>query len=248
MKRLLSLIAVPVLVLAVVACGGGGDTKGGLLGGAGKDNQDSAPSVDATNVAAVATSLAKAGFSTPTPQTQPTPGNSAPRVTPASSTGNGSAGNGGSSGGTSVAASSDVTKFANQYVTNYFNVIFGFTDPQQLLNMFDPSCLTKVNAKDVAASIALLKGLLPQVDKLDDVDLGKLDVKKTATGYTVQPVDESKIRIKVKGQFVTATEYFAKLGFGDQGNSLADSPLALKESNGKLLVSDCSEISDLTTP
>jgi hypothetical protein len=249
MKRLFCLIAIPVLVLAVVACGG--DSKGGglLSGGAAKDTQDSSPSVDATNVAAVGTSLAKAGFSTPTPQARSTPSQSpSPRATQPSSGSTGSAPTSSPCGGNTTAASSVVTKFANQYVTTYFNVIFGFTDPQQLLNLFDPSCTKNVNAKDIAASLALLKSMLPQVDKLDDVDLGKLNVEKVTGGYKITPADSSKVRIKVKGQFISANDYFAKLGFGNETSDFTDSPLALKEANGKLLVSDCSELSDLASP
>jgi hypothetical protein len=164
--------------------------------------------------------------------------------------GGGSDDGGGGGGGGGGLSEKRAGELAEQYVVNIFGILTGDVKPQALIDSFAPECREGVKASDIAAAVGLIALFVPQLAdvKIEDVDLGELTYEKTDEGILVLPKDPDGIKIKVKGKFVNANEFFSELGFddtsSDSGPLSAEDALLIVERDGKAYLGDCSELQD----
>ncbi len=159
--------------------------------------------------------------------------------------GGGSDGGGGGGGGLSEKRAGELAK---QYVLDTFGILTGDVNPQRLIDAFAPECREGVAASEIAAAVGFISIFLPQLAevKIEDVDLGKLTFEKTDEGILVRPEDANAVRIKVKGKFVNANEFFGDLGFDsvEDTPAIAEDALLIVERDGKAYLGNCSELQD----
>ena len=152
---------------------------------------------------------------------------------------------GGSGGGLSEKRAGELAK---QYVLDVFGIITGDVKPQRLIDSFAPECREGVKASDIAAAVGFISIFLPQLAEveIEDVDLGKLTFEKTDEGILVRPEDPNAVRIKVKGKFVNANDFFSDLGFEDVEDTpaIAADAILIVERDGKAYLGACSELQD----
>jgi hypothetical protein len=166
----------------------------------------------------------------------------------ACSGGSDDSGDGGGGGGLSEKRAGEL---AEQYVLYAFGVLTGQVDAQKLIESFAPECREGVKASDIEAAVGFIALFLPQLAdaEIEDVDLGELTYEKTDEGILVLPKDPDAIKIKVKGKFVNANEFFSDLGLDeseeDSGPLTADDALLIVERDGKAYLGDCTELQDL---
>jgi hypothetical protein len=164
--------------------------------------------------------------------------------------GGGSKGSGGSGDTSSGGGLSEkrAGELAKQYVLDVFGIITGDVNPQRLIDSFAPECREGVKASDISAAIGFISIFVPQLAdvKIEDVDLGKLTFEKTDKGILVRPVDPNAVRIKVKGKFVNANDFFKDLGFDsvEDTPAIADDAILVVERDGKAYLGTCSELQD----
>jgi hypothetical protein len=157
---------------------------------------------------------------------------------------------GGSGGGGGSLSEKRAGELAEQYVVNILGVLTGDVNAQKLIDSFAPECREGVKASDIAAAVGFIALFVPQLAdvKIEDVDLGELTFEKTGEGILVLPTDPDGIKIKVKGKFVNANEFFSELGFddtsSDSGPLSAEDALLIVERDGKAYLGDCSELQD----
>ena len=158
--------------------------------------------------------------------------------------------NGGGGGGGGGLSEKRAGELAEQYVVNILGVLTGDVNAQKLIDSFAPECREGVKASDIAAAVGFIAIFVPQLAdvKIEDVDLGELTFEKTDEGILVLPKDPDGIKIKVKGKFVNANEFFSELGFdeteSDSGPLSAEDALLIVERDGKAYLGDCSELQD----
>jgi hypothetical protein len=157
-------------------------------------------------------------------------------------------GGGSSSGG---ATSNDPNTFARQALVTFLGVFSGNTDAQKMLDLYLPSCRTNVKASDLTQVLTMVKAFFPELSKVkvEDIDLGQTKVEKNGSEVKLTVQDPSKVRVKVDGKFISADEYAKRVGFDDISDSPlegVEEPLLLKEEGGRLYISECSDLEDLS--
>ena len=159
---------------------------------------------------------------------------------------------GGVFGGGGGGNTNDPVAFAARAFVTQLAVFSGAQDPQKLLDLYLPECRTGVKPSDVTAALAMIKAFFPEISKLkvEDIDLAGPKVEKNGNEVKLTITDVNKVRVKADGKFVNANDYFKSVGFKDPGDSPLEGlekPLLLKEQDGKLYLSDCSDLQDLAS-
>jgi hypothetical protein len=157
-------------------------------------------------------------------------------------------GGGSSSGGGST---KDPVAFAQTAVVTMFNVFGGSVDPQKMLDLYLPECRTGVKPSDITATLAMVKAFFPDIAKLkiEDIDLAGPKVEKNGKDVKLTITDINKVRVKSNGKFINANEFMKSIGFTDPSDSPLeglDEPLELREQDGKLYISNCDDLQDLS--
>jgi hypothetical protein len=154
----------------------------------------------------------------------------------------------GNAGDTGPITEKQATDVAQKYFLATFGVLTGKSTPQQLIDLYAPECRQNVKAENIAATMLLARAFLPQLAEVDieDVDLGELKFETNDQGVLVTAVDPNSARVKVNGKFVGARDYFQSLGLSDEGDSTdtTNEPIQLVRRDGKVLIGDCSGLSD----
>ena len=157
---------------------------------------------------------------------------------------------GGGGGGTGGGTDEEIAgRTANQFFLSFFGMLTGSRGPDEFINLFEPACRDKASASELAGVLAFIRAFVPDLAKvkIDDVDLGKLEIIRSGEAYLVRPVDPMAIRIKADGKWVDADEYLGSLGFSDSEESPADTEqLAVVVRDGKGYISDCSGLEDFS--
>ncbi|HXH21907.1 MAG TPA: DUF4352 domain-containing protein [Dehalococcoidia bacterium] len=154
---------------------------------------------------------------------------------------------GGGGGGGGGSEEEQVTRATNQHIKVLLGVITGGSSGKDVINTFAPECRGGVNASEIDAALGLIRLFVPQLAqaKIEEVDVGKLRLVKVAEGYEVRPENVDAIRIKSKGKWQTADEFFSGLGLGG-GSDPSDEleSLLLVKRDGKWYLGDCGELRD----
>jgi hypothetical protein len=145
---------------------------------------------------------------------------------------------GGSGGGSDE---EKARKAANDFVLTVLNVFSGNRQPQALIDSFAPECRRGVDASQISAVVALIRLFAPELAaaRIQDVDLGEMEVTKSGDRYLVSPKDASQARIRANGQWMQATEFFSRLGLDDAEDLTGGETLAFVIRDGRALVADC---------
>jgi len=155
---------------------------------------------------------------------------------------------GGDGGGGGASSEEDaVARAANQHVKVILGIFTGASGGQDLIDAYAPECRKDLKASDVNAALAFIRIFAPQLSdvKIEDVDLGKLDLQKTSEGYEVKPVDVDAARVKVKGKWQSLNEFFAGLGLDEDLSDTSDiETILLVKRDGKWLIGDCADLED----
>jgi hypothetical protein len=156
---------------------------------------------------------------------------------------------GGSDGGGGL-SEKRAGEVAKQYVLNFFGLLTGEANAQEIIESFAPECRENVKASDIAAAAGFISLFLPQLAEaeVEDVDLGKLSFETTDEGILVTPEDPTAIRLKVEGKFITADEFFSDLGLENEDDSLAgpEEALLIVERDGKAYLGNCAELAEFS--
>ncbi len=158
-----------------------------------------------------------------------------------------SCGGGGGGGGDGDLSDEEAAgKAASNGAKVLLGALTGSTGGKEFLAVFAPECREGVSASDIDGVLALIKVFAPQLAsaKIDEVDFGGFSYEKTSEGIEVTPKDPDSARVKVKGKWQDADEYFSSLG-GDAGGTsdIVDSLLMVKR-DGKWYIGDCSDLQD----
>lgn len=153
---------------------------------------------------------------------------------------------GGSDGGGGGLSEKRAGELAKQYILDAFGVLTGDVNAQRLIDAFAPECREGVKASDIAAIAEFVSVFLPQLSEveIEDVDLGKLRFEKTDEGIRVLPEDPNAIRVKIKGKFINANDFFSGLGMEESDSSIAEDAILIVERDGKAYLGECSDLGE----
>jgi hypothetical protein len=138
---------------------------------------------------------------------------------------------------------------ANKDIKTFLGLFDGSTNSQQLLNAFAPECRSGVSTSDIDKVAALIKAFAPDLSKakVEDVDLGALTYETTSDGIKVTAKDPNATRIKTKGKWMSADDYFKLAGLDSSDtNVTSGEPTLMVKRNGAWYIGDCSILSDLS--
>jgi hypothetical protein len=158
-------------------------------------------------------------------------------------------GGGGSGGGGGGSDEDQAGAAANRHIKTILGLFDGSTSGAELLNVFAPECRKDVKASDLDAMTRILRAFAPDLskNKIDQVDMGKLDFKTTSDGILVNARDSNSIRVKTNGKWLSADEYFQLVGLDSTEDSpVGGDPTLMVKRDGKWYIGDCTALQDFS--
>jgi len=142
----------------------------------------------------------------------------------------------------------EASEVANGFLTTTLGLFTGGTEAQEFIDLFAPECRAQADAAALELVLLFIQGFAPELQgiEIEEVDAGELTLEQTAEGTLVTPVDPSSLRVKVDGEFMPASEFFASAGFEEvEDQSIVDSVLLVRR-DGEIYLGDCSQLEDLS--
>lgn len=156
---------------------------------------------------------------------------------------------GGGGGGDGPITESEASEATSRYMVTTLGLFTGTTEAQGFIDLFAPECREGVDPAALAFVAVFIQAFAPELRgiEIEDVDVGELRLEQVDEGTLVSPLDPEAIRVKVDGNFMPATEFFAVSGFepSDDEDDLAE-PVLLVRRNGDIYIGDCSELEGLS--
>jgi hypothetical protein len=155
---------------------------------------------------------------------------------------------GGGGGDSNKVSESQAEEMADKFLFNMIGILTGDTDADDFLGMFAPECREGVEENDIEQLIALVSlfgGEELKDIKIQEFDVGDVNVEETEEGTLVSPKNLDNVRVKVDGKFVNANDYLQTVGFEDFGSSdPAEEPILMVRRDGKTYIADCTFLED----
>jgi hypothetical protein len=143
---------------------------------------------------------------------------------------------------------SEASEVANELLTTTLNLFTGGTSAEEFVNLFAPECRGEADLPSLEMVLAFIRGFAPDLQdvEIEGVDPGPLNLEQTAEGTLVTPEDPDALRVKVDGEFVSATDFFAEAGFEAEGSETFVDSVLLVRRDGEIYLGDCSQLADLS--
>ena len=137
---------------------------------------------------------------------------------------------------------------ANEFLTTTLSLFTGNTSAQEFINLFAPECRGNADVASLELVVGFIQAFAPELQDLEieEVDAGPLTLEQTAEGTLVTPQDPDALQIKVDGEFVRATDFFADAGFEATDTGTIVESVLLVRRDGNIYLGDCSQLEDLS--
>jgi hypothetical protein len=156
-------------------------------------------------------------------------------------------GNGGGASNDEPITEEEAGEVANEFLTTTLNLFTGDTSAEEFINLFAPECRGSADIASLELVLAFVQSFAPELQdiEIEEVDAGPLTLEQTPEGTLVTPQDPEALRIKVDGEFVRATDFFAEAGFeATDSETISDSVLLVRR-DGNIYLGDCSQLEEI---